>query len=114
MSRNVFLTHGEDEGLTGLRARLSALHPPERIIIPQLDDAFELTHSGASQINHQTPRRLAPEKVAHLDWHNDLSKLLLDINDEMGKQADEQGRAKMIRRLRRALEAECVDERAAT
>ncbi len=104
VSRNVFLTHGEDEGLNGLRTRLAALCPPEQIIIPQLDDAFELSPPGASQINHQAPRSLAPEKVARLDWHNDLSKLLMDINDEMGKLADEPGRAKMIRRLRRALE----------
>ena len=104
VSRNVFLTHGEDEGLTGLCTRLSALHPPEQIIIPQLDDTFELSNSGAMHINHQAPRRLAPEKVAHLDWHNDLSKLLLDINDGIGGQADENGRARMIRRLRRALE----------
>jgi metallo-beta-lactamase family protein len=106
VSRNVFLSHGEDEGLTGLRTRLSSLHPPGRILIPQLDDTFELTASGASQINHQAARRLAPEKVARLDWHNDLSKLLLDISDELGRQPDERGRAQMIRRLRRALEGE--------
>lgn len=106
VSRNVFLTHGEDEGLTGLRARLSAFHPPEQIIIPQLDDAFEFTASGASQINHHAPRRLAPEKMARLDWHNDLSKLLLDVSDEISRQPDERGRAQVIRRLRRALENE--------
>jgi metallo-beta-lactamase family protein len=104
VSQSVFLTHGEDAGLTGLRGRLAALHPSEQIIIPQLDDAFELSSSGLSQINHRAPRRLAPEKVARLDWHNDLSKLLLDISGEIDKQADENGRAKMIRRLRRALE----------
>jgi metallo-beta-lactamase family protein len=106
VSRNVFLTHGEDEGLKGLERRLSTLCPPGQIIIPQLDDAFELSTSGSRQINHQAPRRLAPEKVARMDWHNDLSKLLLDINDEIAKQADEHGRAKLIRRLRRALDAD--------
>jgi metallo-beta-lactamase family protein len=106
VSRNVFLTHGEDEGLNGLRTRLAPLCPPEQIIIPQLDDAFELSAAGATQINLQAPRRLAPEKMARLDWHNDLSKLLLDVSDEIGRQPDERGRAQVIRRLRRALEGE--------
>ena len=106
VSRRVFLTHGEEEGLTGLRTRLGAVCPPERIIIPLLDDAFELSPSGASRINHQTPRRLAPEKMARLDWHNDLSKLLLDVSGEIARQPDERGRAQVIRRLRLALEGE--------
>ena len=50
------------------------------------------------------PRRLMPTDVAHLDWHNELSRLLLDINQAVGNQADEQGRATVIRRLRRALD----------
>ena len=42
--------------------------------------------------------------VARLDWHNDLSKLLLDVTEAVDTAADEKGRATIIRRLRRALE----------
>jgi L-ascorbate metabolism protein UlaG (beta-lactamase superfamily) len=34
--------------------------------------------SVARQIDLNRPRRLKPEKVARLDWHNDLSKLLIE------------------------------------
>jgi metallo-beta-lactamase family protein len=106
VSRNVFLTHGEDAGLTGLGTRLAALFSPDQIIIPQLDDAFELSREGGHLVEPNRPRRLPPEKVAHLDWHNDLSKLLLQISEEIEKLPDERGRAVLIRRLRRALESD--------
>ena len=51
-------------------------------------------------------RRLAPEAVVSLDWHNDMSKLILDINDRMDMAADDRARAVIIRRLRRTLEAD--------
>ncbi|WP_442579289.1 MBL fold metallo-hydrolase [Mesorhizobium sp. ASY16-5R] len=99
----IFLTHGEDTGLTGLRDRLSSTFASERIILPLIDDAYELGPSGARQVDLNRPRRLTPEKVARLDWHNDLSKLLIEVTDQVNTAADERGRAAIIRRLRRAL-----------
>jgi metallo-beta-lactamase family protein len=49
-------------------------------------------------------RRLAPEAVVALDWHNDMSRLVLDINDRIEAAADDRARGVIIRRLRRALE----------
>ena len=49
-------------------------------------------------------RRLAPEAVVALDWHNDMSKLILDINDRIESAADDRARGVIIRRLRRALD----------
>ena len=42
--------------------------------------------------------------MTHLDWHNDMSRLVLDINDQIGAAADARARGVIIRRLRRALE----------
>jgi metallo-beta-lactamase family protein len=42
--------------------------------------------------------------VARLDWHNDVSRLFLDINDALAGAADERARDVLIRRLRRALD----------
>jgi metallo-beta-lactamase family protein len=42
--------------------------------------------------------------MARLDWHNDVSRLLLDINDALAASPDEKQRAVVIRRLRAALE----------
>ena len=106
VAQSVFLTHGEDAGLFGLQERLAQSMPAERIVVPQLDDAYELTAEGARLADRTEKRRMAPEKVARLDWHNDLSKLLLDISESVEAAADERGRGAVIRRLRRALESE--------
>ena len=50
--------------------------------------------------------RLGPERLGHVDWHNDLSSLILDIDAAVQHEADEKARARLIRRLRRALEPE--------
>lgn len=105
VKRVVFLTHGEETGLGGLRERLTGMMPDEKIIMPRLDDAFQLSSRGCLPIDVNEPRRLRPEKIARLDWHNDLSKLLLDISEAVGTAADERGRAAIVRRIRRALEA---------
>lgn len=52
------------------------------------------------------PLRLKPESVARLDWHNDLSKFLIEVSETVTAAADEKSRAVIIRRLRRALEAD--------
>ncbi|BCG73222.1 MBL fold metallo-hydrolase [Mesorhizobium sp. 113-1-2] len=104
VQQGVFLTHGEEEGLGGLSQRLRGLIPGDRILMPGLDDAFRLTPGGSVPVELNEPRRLRPEKIARLDWHNDLSKLLLDINEAVSAAADERGRAAVIRRMRRALE----------
>lgn len=101
----IFLTHGEETGLAGLRDRLSTTFASNRIVLPQIDDAYELGPSSARQIDLNRPRRLKPEKVARLDWHNDLSKLLIEVTDQVNAAADERSRAAIIRRLRRAIES---------
>jgi hypothetical protein len=47
--------------------------------------------------------RLTPEAVTHLDWHNEMSKLVLDISDQVEAAADDRARGVIIRRLKRAL-----------
>ncbi|TGS89761.1 MBL fold metallo-hydrolase, partial [Mesorhizobium sp. M8A.F.Ca.ET.213.01.1.1] len=63
------------------------------------------TSQGCLPVDANEPRRLKPEKVARLDWHNDLSKLLLAVTEAVNTAADERGRAAIIRRMRRALDA---------
>lgn len=101
----LFLVHGEVEAIEGLKQRVSAVVPNERIIVPRLDDGFWLTVEAAIPLKSDTPRRLDPGKLAHLDWHNDVSKLFLDINERLEKAADDKARGVVIRRLRRALGA---------
>jgi len=99
-----FLVHGEEEAMAGLASRLQGLVLQEKLVIPALDDSYDLTPDGHIRRAGTEPPRLAPEQVARLDWHNDVSRLILDINEALRSAADEKARQSTIRRLRRALE----------
>jgi metallo-beta-lactamase family protein len=103
---HVFLVHGEPPAIDALAGRLSPVVDPGRILRPVLDESFELTPIGARRLSEARPPRIRPEAVARLDWHNDVSRLLLDINEALAGAADERARGVLIRRLRRALEGE--------
>jgi metallo-beta-lactamase family protein len=105
--RGVFLVHGEEPALSGLSDRISERTiPAAKVFRPILDDIFELSTLDPTPIDVTHRRRLAPEAVVALDWHNDMSKLILDINDRIEGAADDRARGVIIRSLRRALEAE--------
>jgi metallo-beta-lactamase family protein len=107
LRHQLFLIHGEVPALLGLEARLAGILDKERIVIPAIDQAFELTPDGARSLTVVAPPpRVGPDAVGHLDWHNDVSKLLLDINDALSAAADDKARGVVLRRLRRALEEE--------
>ena len=102
----IFLTHGEEVG--SQRAAGSPVRPVLRRTgsLPRISTTpIELSAAQFRRVDVNEPHRLNPEKVARLDWHNDLSKLLLDISEAVDRQADERGRAAVIRRLKRALDA---------
>jgi metallo-beta-lactamase family protein len=107
IDRGVFLVHGEEPALAGLSDRLAErIVPSANVFVPILDDIYELDASAPTPIDVTHRRRLAPEAVVSLDWHNDMSRLILDINDRIEAAADERARGVIIRRLRRALDYE--------
>ncbi|MDE4172511.1 MBL fold metallo-hydrolase [Phaeobacter sp. PT47_59] len=103
VSAGVFLVHGEPPALQGLADRITATVPHERMVIPSLDATFELTAQGPVPVGGETVPRLDPKRIARLDWHNDVSRLLLDLSDALYAMTSDKERAIMIRRLRRAL-----------
>lgn len=105
--RGVFLVHGEEPALKGLSERIAERTiPTAQVFIPLLDDIYDLSTSAPTALDVSQRRRLSPESVVRLDWHNEMSELILDINDEMEEAADDRARGVIIRRLRRALAAE--------
>lgn len=100
----IFLVHGEVTGVSGLRQRLSAFLPDEKIIAPHLDAAFRLALDGPVDISDaMPPPRIDPFRTGHIDWHNDFQSLVLDLQDELAKAAGDKARRVVIRKLRRAL-----------
>lgn len=107
IERGVFLMHGEEHGLSGLAGRISErVVPTAKVFTPILDDVYELTTAAPTPVDGAHRRRLAPEAVIALDWHNDMSKLILDINDRIEAAADDRAKGVIVRRLRRALDAD--------
>ena len=105
--RGLFLVHGEEPAIAGLAERVSErIIPAARVFQPLLDDIYELSAAVPAPLEAGRRRRLAPEAVVALDWHNDMSKLVLDINDRIEAAADDRARGVIIRRLRRALTSE--------
>jgi metallo-beta-lactamase family protein len=103
--RGVFITHGEEPALKGLAERIAERTiPAARIFNPVLDDIYELTTAAPTPLDVVRRRRLAPDAVVNLDWHNDMSRLLLDINEQIEAAADDRARGVIIRRLRKAFE----------
>ncbi len=105
ITQGLFLVHGEEEAIAALANRVAErIIPTAKIYQPVLDDVYELSAAGPRLLDADHRRRLAPEAVTRLDWHNEMSELVLDINDKVGAAADDRARGVIIRRLRRALQ----------
>jgi metallo-beta-lactamase family protein len=105
IQRGLFLVHGEEPAIAGLAERVSErIIPATKVFQPLLDDVYDLSAAVPTPLDADHRRRLAPEAVVALDWHNDMSKLVLDINDRIEAAADDRARGVIVRRLRRALE----------
>lgn len=105
IKRKVILTHGDDEALVAFRTRLvDAGIAEQTIMIPELDEEFDLVRGIASQTRKRKLRRLPHAAVSGTDWHNDLAQFSLDLRDALDTAADEKSRAVILRRVRRALE----------
>ncbi|MCK6451724.1 MAG: MBL fold metallo-hydrolase [Alphaproteobacteria bacterium] len=105
----LFLVHGEAAAVEALKLRVAPVLPGVETIVPALDSAYELTGSGARELGKTKPPRLPAGMPGHMDWHNDLTRLVLDITSAIDKAADERSRNVIIRRIRRALEPEEVE-----
>lgn len=103
--RGVFLVHGEPPASGGLRDRIAAgVVDRGRIVIPTIDEVWNIDGDKAEPREAEMKRRIPVEATARLDWNNDLTRLILDINEQVEDATDERARDVILRRLRRALE----------
>lgn len=84
----IFLTHGEDEERTALRAALMETGlAGDQIILPQLDDYFELTPTGiAAKARPATPR-IDPAQLPS-DWHNAFADFTIRLSQALQTGSD--------------------------
>lgn len=100
----LFLTHGEEPAMTALADRMKQRMSDTPVLRPMLDESFDLTPAGPRACTDPSEARIRPEQVGRLDWHNDVSKLFLDLNQALTQATDEKTRAILIRKIRRALD----------
>lgn len=100
----VFLTHGSRESLKAMQTQLlDAGFAVGEVIIPALDDEFELCKTGKKGKSRGVSKRLAPDFVDKLDWHNELAQLTLDIRSELEHAPDSKQKSKLLSKLRQTL-----------
>jgi metallo-beta-lactamase family protein len=106
---NALLVHGEQHSIDGLaNALVEAGLPRNRILIPELDQAFDFHHRDgqwvAAAISGDEPPRLDADRAGALrDWHNEYAEVLLDIRSALRDAPDDLTRERLLGQLRRLL-----------
>jgi metallo-beta-lactamase family protein len=103
IAKNIFLTHGEEEGQIALINDIKSMVPEDRIIRPALDEAFDLSGDAAKLLVNAAKPRIDHGNVATPDWHNDTQSLIMDMQQALDKAATDKERAAILRKIKRAL-----------
>lgn len=97
-----FLTHGEPEGLKGLRQRLAAAgFADDRIDTPRMDSSYVLAKVAVTEA--ESAPRIDPAAAASQDWRNDRVRLLQAIDAQLDAATDDAARADILDRLTMSL-----------
>ena len=99
----IFLTHGEDEERAALRAAIMTLGiGGDQVILPLLDDYFELTAAGITAKVQAAVPRIDPLQV-HSDWHNAYSDFSIRLSQRLQAGSDAEKLA-IMRALQKELD----------
>jgi metallo-beta-lactamase family protein len=105
--QKLFLTHGEETQMTALKAALVARgFDAKSILLPQLDDEMVLSRTDSALLIPARVQRIPADTIGQPDWHNDLTELVFDMREAFEKASDDKARARFVRRIRRALQAD--------
>lgn len=108
---SLLLVHGEPDSTAALGAALTAAGLDDtRILMPRLDEAFEIVFRegrwvAAPATAGETPRLSSNEVAARRDWHNDYAALLLDLRRALREAPDDRRRATLLDEIRRVIGA---------
>ncbi|MCF1744031.1 MBL fold metallo-hydrolase RNA specificity domain-containing protein [Paradevosia shaoguanensis] len=101
----IFLTHGEDEERAALRAALvTSGIGGDQVVMPMLDDAFELRASGVASVSRPEVQRIDPAQLA-VDWHMAYAQFLIQLGDVIKGADSDTRRLAVMTSLQRQLNA---------
>ncbi len=79
----IFLTHGEDEERAALRAAILAIGiAGDQVVLPLLDDSFELHPTGIGAVSRPEIPRIDPVQI-NSDWHNAFSDFTIKLSQRL-------------------------------
>lgn len=86
----LFLTHGEDAERNALRKSVVAGYGlgGDQVIMPLLDDAFELRAEGVKGVRVPEERRIDITQITS-DWHNAYASFIIDLSHMLQESSDE-------------------------
>jgi metallo-beta-lactamase family protein len=107
------LVHGEPGSMEGLAEALSkAGLPRDRVVVPTLDQRFDLEHRGgrwiatAATVGAKPPRMTAERASARRDWHNDYAQTLIELRAGLQNAPDDRRRSRLLEEIRRLIGAD--------
>ena len=108
IQRGLFLIHGETAALAGMRENVLSLGlEPDKVIVPDLDQRYELDRVAGALAIPSTPR-LEPARTEEAkqgwDWHNELSALSLELRRILDGAQNDKARMALLKDMRRVLE----------
>ncbi len=104
----VFLTHGEEEERHALRDAVIKLGlGGDQVILPLLDDAFQLRASGVAGVVKPAVPRIDLGQVTS-DWHNAYAQLVLELSHRLQTAPTDTDRLALITRLKGELGGEAL------
>jgi len=100
----IFLTHGEDEERAALKAALMRDDglASDQVILPLLDDFFELRAEGIAAAVHPAQRRVDLSQVTS-DWHNAYASFIIDLSQQLQNAPDDAWRSAVMESLKATL-----------
>jgi len=105
----LFLTHGDDPERRALRESVLADFGlgGDQVILPMLDDAFELRAEGVKGVHVPEERRIDLSQVTS-DWHNAYASFIIDLSHVLQQSSDERRLAIMAALKQELAEAEGI------
>jgi len=99
----IFLTHGEDDSRKAMRdALVKEGLGGDQVIMPMLDDAFELRAAGIAGVKKPAERRIDTAQFAR-DWHNEYAEFLVELSRQLHEAENDRDRLELMQKLDKAL-----------
>lgn len=100
----LFLTHGEDEEREDLRKAVIASQElaGDQVVLPMLDDQFELRAEGIAGVVQPPSRRIDMAQVTS-DWHNAYAQLIIELSQRLQEAPSDADRLALVNALKSEL-----------